>query len=151
MKPPIIEIIRRNLIETLEGVRQDAGYFNSLRIRTGVPTDEGLENMLCVLRYGGDADAEEPPVNQDEFLHTFNLDVYVIDSEHGEVDADERIALAISDIRRAVLADLTRGGYARNTTLGDRVPIEDDRRIVSGVRIPITVQYRTLMNDPLNQ
>jgi len=59
--------------------------------------------------------------------------------------------LAAADVRKAMMADLTRGSLALRTEKFETYLFADEHGTVAGVMIPFKVHYRTKIDDPYSQ
>lgn len=149
MTTPIIEHIAANVATTIDGITTGAGYNQTLTARRpprndfkDTPPTNGL-----VLIKQSDTGREPDPTMSTAWKETFNLYAYVIESDSVTTSIDIKNNQVRSDIEKAILVDVTRGGYAHETEIADIAEFVDDEGF-SGIAVIIEVKYRTVYGDP---
>lgn len=123
MADPKKELIAQNLVTTLQGILKTGGYYTDAGqwvSRRRVPlqtwnTSHGTELFLLV---GPEVKAEGCLGATYKSVVRFGVLGYVSDQE-----PERQVMLLEADIKKAVLTDVTRGGYAQATELADSGPL----------------------------
>lgn len=158
---PVIERIVRNIVETLEGVSDAAGYATTLSAVERPKPALGNRNrdQLAVVVQGKPkqvtADENEGPgaYNFVTWEQPIAVVLTVVESEASDVSIDERLNLIRSDVERAIMIDAHRGGLALDTRIEDpEYPDPETLQSNQGeVWAIFTVHYRTRYDDPYTQ
>ncbi len=146
---PASEMISLNVLATLGGVSTAAGYKVSLKVERAMRPPQTPERLLAVIYEGDDQPApdEEVPIGMAGWVRPYAVLIWAMGSEASAEPYDVLVNLARADVERALMQDHTRGGFARNTTLGPPSKIEDPNEPV-GVIVTFDVLYTTLEADP---
>jgi hypothetical protein len=148
-----------DLINALAEIRTDNGYAVTVTPVTydpeGVPTDEGVAYV--------ESKGETPipsPCTREDFYVNLQIVCFVVplQVEGGDVgvegvtgrSAEERMRTYSACIRKALMADVHRGGYAVNTRFDEPAEYEPET-LPMYVRIPVKLHIRTMFGDRFTQ
>ncbi len=148
---PVIEKIALNLLDTLNGVKIEAGYSIDLVAERRRRAGNNPAHGKCVIMQGASARDFETTGATDGTIFrrcTFLLQVYIITSEKADDPEDSAINYVTVDIEKALMLDAQRGQNAHETIVLDPEPFDEGEDGYSGVFIPLDVQYGYLESDP---
>lgn len=144
---PISEQILEEMVETLSGVSTAANYMTDLAVEREEQGGNGasFDGQCIVGSVQPIAEFDKAPLGWDQYVLRVGVLVYAIESETDGANMTGRLSAYASDVRRALLQDLHRGGLANNTEFDqpDELHVEDGYVIV-----PVKVTFRTLFGDP---
>jgi len=151
MSTPIVEYIAANIATAISAITTGNGFNQTL---TAVrPTrvdwqDVTPENNMVLIVQEDDSPASETHSPTALWVQTFVLGALVYDSKDAGTALDTRRNQVRSDIRKKLMEDRTRGGYAFNTIITGSANMEDEEGLNIGVIVTVDVHYRILTNDP---
>lgn len=152
MPESVRESIRQNIITTLRNITTGNGYQNNLassQVQAWNPNGNSKNTVpLLVVNIGPDENLQEKNILVTIKMPVW-IDVYTRHSEGAANDADKVLNDLIWDIKKALQADHTRGGFAVDTTSPEAIPfetVEGEPHI--GIQMSFEVHYRHLNNDP---
>ena len=151
MTVPIIENIAANLLTTINGVTTDNGYNQTIVVKRASRVDydsEAAADDLEGVIYQGKRDRLTSEMNSYTWRHPFAIIVYALNDDGSAVTIDTRLNQICADMEKALRVDITRGGNAYQTDIGEPETLVADDGSVSAVILPITVDYRVLKSDP---
>ena len=152
MSTPIIEHIAANILTTINTVttagdyNQDINCIRPKRVDFVTPWKD-LDAVLNQLE-SEDIDLGNGVKG---WQQSFICEVVVIDSDDSASTIDTRLNQIAADIEKALTADVTRGGYAIETSITGTQRFEADDAGPGGIAIEFFVDYRTVYNDPYTQ
>lgn len=153
MPEPIVEQIRQNLLTVLGGITTGNSYQYTLNVQSAARHGNPATDLTCILEMGDeqivDDDSGRGANLQDTQFQSFFVFVHV--STQSGVAYDQKCNRIVADVRKAVLADWSRGGLALWTRRQEASFFLEDTGKVGGVRIDFLVNYRHRLNDPYTQ
>ena len=153
MATPISEYIAVNIetainaITTGNGFNQDLVAVRRKRHDFATVTPEDLKVLIL---QAGEEEVEPEPVGAQEWIQIYELVALVIDSDTSSDSVETRMSKVRDDIRKKLLADHTRGGYAIDTVMRPATPFDDGEGF-TGIIVEVAVYYRTDYDDPYTQ
>ncbi|MCP4707612.1 MAG: hypothetical protein GY869_03220 [Planctomycetes bacterium] len=141
MATPVIEYIAANIKSVLDTI-DDMTVVRSTRIDFSDVVPSESDVLLVV----DSLEMVEGASNMDTWTATIDLYSYVGDVSGGAVIIDERIAIKASDIIQKLAVDVSRGGYAKNTTVTDVEYVHNEQGC--GSVITVNILFRTVMGNP---
>lgn len=150
MSTPIIELIAANIETVINAVTVGNGFNQdlvALRSKRNDFSDVTPQDCIVLIAQQGDDRVEAEGTQTMEWNEKFMLMALVIDSDSATTSIDIRRNQVKSDIRKKLLEDPTRGGYAIETIIGG-ADLFDDGNGFTGVALAIEVNYRTDYDDP---
>lgn len=155
---PVDELIAQNIVTAIGEITVANSY--NYDLTAARPTRLGFDAStkhrdLTVLIVQDDADEDESKASEGNppmlaWVQPFMLIAYVIESDASTDPIDQRINRVRADIIKKLMIDVTRGGYAHNTTFtGSRVFSLAPG--VTGVVLYIDIDYRVRSTDPYTQ
>ncbi len=150
MSVPIIENIAANLLTTINGVTTGAGFNQTIVVKRASRVDYDTEtlNDLGGLLYQVTREKLEGPFTLNTWRQTFNVTVVALNDDGSVVTIDTRLNQIAEDITKAIRVDVTRGGNAYQTDIGESAFAVADDGSVSAVVLEIIIDYRVLKSDP---
>lgn len=146
------ERILQNIKTTIEGVTIANGYnfdFTPETVQRWSMHGNRMVEMPTVVISPGDEDESSSPHPFEECLMSVFLDVFYVTDEDDLVSTDTYLNRLQGDIKKAILADATRGGEAVDTDILGTTPFETtEAQPYAGIIIELRVRYRHLRNDP---
>jgi hypothetical protein len=150
MSYPIVELISQNVVDVLSRVAESTGYNGTLIVERQKRSGNIPRDRLVVVH-------QDDPIPLDgAHGHTtwnqpYVVTCYVIESETSDTPIDQRVNFIRSDVEKAVMEDVTRGGYAILTSLEKPELFDAKDGSFFGIDVHFTVTYRTIQDDPYVQ
>lgn len=143
----IIERIARDVLQSLEGVNRANGCTYTLSVRRatrGIPKPAHLRADI----YQDDPERNEVAANgKEEWLQPFWVNVYIMPGRADATPVDQYLNFIWADMVKALMADPTRGGLAKDTFIRAPRYITDNDEY-DGFEFHFAVMYRTVLGDP---
>ncbi len=151
MADPIITQIGANFLLTLQGVTVANGYNQTIAPQWATRLGNSPLD-LTVWVHKGDPIQEESssPCQYMQWLQPYALECHVVNSDSGG-SVFQRIERLEADITKALMADVSRGGLARDTIPESPQIFRDIKGVTSGVLLMYDVRYVHLYSDPYHQ
>lgn len=150
---PVVEQLTRAILATLQGVRTDLGYQQTLTIQRDDQTGQTPPNDLVGFLWQGEAnpiDYETSDLNFIDWAQEYVLLVGVYESTATDYPAQARRNFIVADVHKALMLNRQEGGLCLETTLGDVLPLYDNGAQV-GVAITFTCHYVHRIDDPYSR
>jgi len=152
MSTPRIESIAENIRTTVASVTVAGGYNQTLSARRPKRNDFAVaawDDLTVLIEQAGSQWLEDTrTVATIDKRQTFVLWAFVIDSDAATAAIDTRLNQVAADLEKALMADITRGGYAQDTFIEEILPFGNADGSQSGIMLTMTVQYRTAIGNP---
>ena len=149
MSTPITEYIAENIKDAINAITETNGFNQDLtairRKRTDFYDVAPEDGKVLIMQV--EDEKPEQPVGVAEWLQKFLITAIVIDSDDVADSIETRTAEVRDDIRKKLVEDTTRGGYAIDTINGPAAPF-DDGESFTGIVLEVDVHYRTQFADP---
>jgi hypothetical protein len=146
---PVSERISENIVETLKGVSAAAGFNVDLDVERYDTRGNDPGHYKTIVSDGADAEADDAdtPLGFKRWRRPYDIYVFVVESEASPVAYDTLANVARADVERALMADVTRGGWAQNTEVRDPI-LFSDQSDFGGVVVRIEVVYSHSETSP---
>lgn len=151
MATPILEYIAQNLLTTIQSLSTDAGTLTAARPKLADFSDVSVVDLRTVLIQTDSEQAEAEAVGCREYMQNFEIAVYLITEDADTDTLDTRGNEVYAALLAALVADVTRGGYAINTLVGAPQFFKLPEMAVAGVSVEVTVHYRIVWNSATTQ
>ena len=150
MAVPIIESIAANLLTTINGVTTGNGYNQTIVVKRASRVDYDTETPddLGGLLYQLTREKLEGPFTLNTWRQRFNVTVIALNDDGSAVTIDTRLNQIAEDITKAIRVDITRGGFAYQTDIGESAFAVAEDGSISAVVLEIIIDYRVLKSDP---
>ncbi len=150
MSVPVIESIAAELLTTVNTVTTDNGYNQTIVVKrpSRVDYETATPDDLTGEIFQTNREKLTGPHSLDTWRQGFDIVVYALNDDDSAVTIDTRLNQIAEDISKAVRADITRGGYAYQTEIGEVAFIVAPDGSISAAMLAITVDYRVLKSDP---
>lgn len=153
MGTPIKKQILDNLVTTVAGITTAAGYNQTVKsVFFGRPTHDNPEASYPLVFIWADEDTADDTAMVGFTLCVLNVGVLAwLDDGDDPALATETL---LADLKKAIQADVTRGGYAIDTVASGPVEVEYDanRQPITGVGYQeFNVRYAHKFGDPFTQ
>ena len=148
--PTVRENILANIKSTLEGITPANGYENAIAsVQRWDKRGNALRLVPCIVVSSG-PEQKDPFPNPMFTCHlTVYLDVWVRQDSSDDQGTDSILSSLLGDIEKAIMADHTRGGFAKNTVMRSNVPFESvEGQPHAGLIIEIEVLYQHQQTNP---
>ena len=145
------ENILDNIETTLQGITVANGYNYTFTAETVQRWKQHGNNFVDVPCIVINAAPEEKAPGPDPYLTcrlTVHIDVWTRQIESDNTPTDKIINKLLADVEKALMADHTRGGSARETNLVGNVPFEAVDGSHVGIIVDIEIVYQHLRTNP---
>lgn len=148
--PTVRENILLNLVSVLEAVKKIAGYNNDIasvqRWSQRGPTTSAIPFIII---NAGPEEKQPQPYPLATCTFTVYIDIWTNHIETDSRSSDEILNSLLGDVEKALMADITRGGYAINTEILRNVPFQSiEGQPAIGISIELSVIYQHQLTDP---
>lgn len=141
MADPICELVSQNILTTLQGIT------GASAIRRG-QSPAPMQDLQIVLEDGDDRYLDSQFTGKTDYEREYLIWGEVLEAETSSTAIDTRLNRLRSSIEKALLADTTRGGYARNTRIDSVLKAWDEAGNIAGILVIAIVHYRITETDP---
>lgn len=151
MSIPITEYIAENIKTAINAITM-ANEFNQDLVairRKRVDFQDVVPEDGKVLIMQIEDDKPEQPAGWAAWWQKYLIVAIVIDSDKATDSIEMRMSKVRDDIRKKLVEDVTRGGYARETINGPATPFDDGE--FTGIIMEVDIQYNTRFEDPYTQ
>jgi len=149
MSTPITEYIAENIKDAINAITETNGFNQDLtairRKRTDFRNVAPEDRKVLIIQ--AEDERLENPASVASWSQKFLITAIVIDSDDAADSIETRTAKVRDDIRKKLVEDTTRGGYAIDTINGPAAPF-DDGESFTGIVLEVDVHYRTQFADP---
>jgi len=146
------ERILENIQTTLAAIAAGATYNNTFASGTVQRFKQrGNQKAVCpcAIITAGPEDKLFGPNEYYTNTLTVGIEVYISQDESDTDDTDTELDTLLDDIIKALMVDITRGGYARETHVKNVTPfITVENQQYAGLIIEVEVLYLHLISDP---
>lgn len=149
---PVEERILENIKTTLTGINGAPTYNTTVKqVVEFEAWDDDLITPACMVL--AEASQEEDSEFSDRQVVTLEFRIVAVLSQWTQSSARQATSRFAADIKLALLADITRGGHARDThiTRTERFHYDVQGGPRAGIVLYGNVQFRHLRNDPYIQ
>jgi len=149
MNTPITEYIAEDIKTAINAITVTKGFNQTLTAqrKRWVDFDSETPEDGKVLIMQKEDEPLQNPVGYVAWSQKFLLLAIVTETGLSESESIElKRSRVRDDIRKKLVEDTTRGGYAIDTINGPATPLDGSR--ITAIEIEINVQYRTLFEDP---
>jgi hypothetical protein len=149
---PIIEQIAANILDTISGITEAAGFNYTLTAERHLKSGNIREHLKAVI-YQEDPEPQPDRVYfTKEWIQPFVVGVYISPPETDLTPMDQYKNIIAADVTKAIMADIYRGGLALRTTIRAYASFAtENNEEWEGIAIAIAVQYRTVETDPFTR
>lgn len=149
MSTPITEYIAENIKTAINAITTAKGFNQDLvairRKRTDFYDVAPEDGKVLIMQVEDDKLIN--PVGVAEWSQKYLIITIVLDSDKATDSIETRMSKARDDIRKKLVEDTTRGGYAIDTINGPATPFDDGEGF-TGIILETDVHYRTQFEDP---
>jgi len=149
----IREKILDNIKSTLEDIKASKGYYNTVAsVQRWSQHGNNLVDVPCIIISSGPETKKPEPNPLYTCRWTVFIDAITRHDESSTEPTDRLINKMIADVEKALMVDITRGGYAMDTNLVNNVPFEAvEGQPNVGAVIEIDIVYQHKQSDPEEQ
>jgi len=146
MANSVRENILANILTTLQGITTINGYVNTISsVQRWSQDGNSLANVPCIIVNAGQEDCEDRP----GFITNCKLSVLLDVWSVKPTDTDTHLNSLLGDIKKSLMSDYTRGGYAIATRIKNILPFEStEGQPYCGLMVNVEVEYRHKTTDP---
>ena len=151
MENTVRELILANIKTTLEGIIAGAEYGNTIAsVQRWKQSGNILTSVPCIIVNAGQENLEQRPGLKTSQKLTATIDLW---TRHDETvnpgSTDSYLNNLLGDIKKILMVDYTRGGYAVNTRIMSIIPFESTQgQPYAGLIIDCEIEYRHNITDP---
>ena len=144
------ENILENLRTTLAVITTVNGYHNDIQsVQRWRQQGNSLVAVPCIVINAGPEDKVPVPNPFMTCKHTVYLDVWARQDEADPQSTDTILNSLLGDVEKAVMQDVTRGGYAKDTNIKSNTLFETlEGQPYSGVVLELEIIYQHKQGDP---
>lgn len=156
MSTPVLETIAAALETVINGITVGAGFNQTLLARRPRMVDldqEPIEDGLVLIEQDNTPnETDNPPENICETDQMFWLHAHTLTDASSESSIDTRRNTMYADIKKAVMT-ASKTGSLQNYTVSvfPQLLFKDENGVYAGVTAPVSVIYRTALDDPFTQ
>jgi len=151
MGTTVRESIIQNIKTTLEAITIANGYNATIaKVVQWNPNGIGHGTMpMIIIAAGPEPNSENEGYDLQTCRMTVFLDLWIAVDEDATEAADTTLNKHLGDIKKALMTDLTRGGYAVTTHITDVEPFDVvEGQPYAGLIITAEVHYRHAISNP---
>ena len=149
MSIPITEYIADDIKDAINDITEANGFNQDLtairRKRTDFRNVAPDDRTVIIIQI--DDEPLEEPVGVASWNQKYLIVAIVIDSDKATDSIETRLAKVRDDIRKKLVEDTRRAGYAIDTINGPAEPFDDGEGF-TGIVMELAVHYRTQYADP---
>lgn len=144
------ESILENLKTTLETISTANGYHNDIAsVQRWRQSGNSLLNVPCIVINAGPEEKEPNPNPFTTCRFTVYLDVWMRQDAGDLGSTDALLNSLLGDIEKVLMADYTRGGFAKDTNIKSNVLFETlEGQPQAGIIIELEIIYQHKQDDP---
>lgn len=144
------ESILENLRTTLSGVTTANGYHNDIQsVQRWRQSGNSLLNVPCVVINAGPEEKNPAPNPFMTCQLTVYLDIWTRQDAADMRATDTILNSLLGDIEKAIMQDITRGGFAKDTNIKSNVLFETlEGQPHAGVVMELEIIYQHRQDDP---
>ena len=146
----IREHILDNIKTTLEAITVAHGYGNNiLSVQRWDMRGKTTVDVPYITIAAGEEQMDPVPYPMFTCRLSVFLDVWIRQIESDSVKTDTVLSSLLADIKKALMVDVTRGGYAKNTVPKSNIPFESSEgQTEAGIVVEIEVVYQHRRDNP---
>lgn len=152
MAETVREKILQNIKTTLEGIKIANGYnfdFLESSVQRWSMHGNRMADLPMIIISPGNEEEKSVPLPHEECALSVYLDVFYVNDEVDVTPTDTYLSRLQGDIKKAILADHTRGGHAIDTNVLGTTPFETtEGQHYAGIIIELEIKYQHLRLDP---
>ncbi|MDD5108297.1 MAG: hypothetical protein PHC29_02125 [Candidatus Omnitrophica bacterium] len=144
------ESILENLKTALETILISNGYHNDIAsVQRWRQSGNSLLNVPCIVINAGPEEKEPSPNPFTTCRFTVYLDVWMRQDAADLQPTDSLLNSLLGDMEKALMADYTRGGFAKDTNIKSNVLFETlEGQPQAGIVIELEIIYQHKQDDP---
>lgn len=144
------ESILQNLKTALETILIANGYHNDIAsVQRWRQSGNSLLNVPCIVINAGPEEKEPVPNPFTTCKFTVYLDVWMRQDAADLQPTDSLLNSLLGDIEKALMQDITRGGFAKDTNIKSNVLFETlEGQPQAGIVIELEIIYQHKQDDP---
>lgn len=150
MSTTIRESILAELKTTLAGIAVANGYNNTIaNVQRWMQRGNSLVQVPCIIIGAGPEEKEPIPNPEFTCRLSVNIEVWTRQAETDAQATDTILNSLLGDVEKCLMQDITRGGYAENTTILGNVPFETEQGAPhAGIIIQVEIIYQHNAANP---
>lgn len=152
MSTPIVEYISENILTAINAITTGNGFNQTLvaqRPKRMLFLDEAWDDLTVIVEQANES-VTTIIMNAREVTQSYEISAIVISSDDASATIDTRLNQVDADIKKKLMADNTRGGYAIDTEIQASEKFTYNESF-SGIIINVDVKYRIKIDDPYTQ
>jgi hypothetical protein len=144
------ENILQDLKTTLEGISIASGYHNDIAsVQRWRQSGNSLLNVPCIVINAGPEEKEPVPNPFTTCKFTVYLDVWMRQDSSDPQATDTLLNSLLGDVEKALMQDITRSGFAKDTNIKSNVLFETlEGQPQAGIIVELEIIYQHKQDDP---
>jgi hypothetical protein len=144
------ESILENLRTTLSGVTTASGYHNDIQsVQRWRQSGNSLLNVPCIVINAGPEEKNPAPNPFVTCRLTVYLDIWTRQDSADMQATDTILNSLLGDIEKAIMQDITRGGFGKDTNIKSNVLFETlEGQPQAGMVMELEIIYQHKQDDP---
>lgn len=144
------ESILQDLKTTLETISTANGYHNDIaNVQRWRQSGNSLLSVPCIVINAGPEEKEPVPNPFTTCKFTVYLDVWMRQDSSDPQATDTLLNSLLGDVEKALIQDITRGGFAKDTNIKSNVLFETlEGQPQTGIIIELEIIYQHKQDDP---
>jgi len=144
------ESILENLRTTLSGITVANGYDNDIAsVQRWRQSGNSLLNVPCIVINAGPEEKEPVPNHFTTCKVTVYLDVWMRQDAADPQATDTLLNSLLGDVEKALMQDITRGNFAKDTNIKSNVLFETlEGQPQAGIILELEIIYQHKQDDP---
>ena len=144
------ESILENIKTTLESITEANGYHNTIAsVQRWRQSGNSLVNIPCIVINAGQESKEPVPNPFTTCRFTVYLDIWTRQDESDLASTDALLNSLLGDVEKALMIDVTRGDFAKDTNIRSNVMFETaEGQPHAGIIVELEIVYQHRQTDP---
>ncbi|MFA5115804.1 MAG: hypothetical protein WC486_00810 [Candidatus Omnitrophota bacterium] len=144
------ESILENIKTALETITEAGGYHNTIAsVQRWRQSGNSLVNIPCIVINAGQETKEPVPNPFATCRFTVYLDIWTRQDESDPASTDAILNSLLGDVEKALMIDVTRGDFAKDTNIRSNVMFETaEGQPHAGIIIELEIVYQHRQTDP---
>ena len=150
MSKSIRELILENLVSALGGITAGAVYnYTIANVQRWESKGNDYKDVPCIVVNSGPESKDDGPDPQIICKFTVFIEATHRQDDDATESSDTVMSKLLSDIEKAITADITRGGYAENTKILGNIPFETiEGQPAFGIIVNLEIVFKHKNSDP---
>lgn len=149
MVQSVEELISLNVVSTLQGIADEAGYGADVGVQRARRLGNDINSTTFTLVDGDLRYHDQQSLGRDRWIKVYTIVCPIMDAQNASVDHGTASNRVRADVYKAVMVDVYRGGYALDTRFASARSTMDAEAPYETVEIE--VHFYTNKDDPYSR